>query len=315
MSQRVVGYTGEGRSRRRIVVDEGPASVRVDREVGMGKASLIAGIPDRFAGAGEVERRQAYDAENDVRAEEARVARLSAVGPIHLKGDGEVATASRRRGGQVNAERLAARRSPEPHPWGPELNRRPATPPAPEEEPVSDSAPNPLTTLSEAAEAAADAHRAKLLADEAWEEARDAVAAAWAEVRDLVAPTDPDAALEELVEVAERAIDAGVAEAEASVALDGETQVSPVSEPGADHAETIPVADQPREARPLHDVETDWKRERWPGYLAPFITERCACGGSITAENLWKKIADAVHRHNESTRHTRWAVDNGWRHG
>ena len=73
------------------------------------------------------------------------------------------------------------------------------------------------------------------------------------------------------------------------------------------------LADEPREPRPLHDVVTDWKRERRPGYLAPYIKEDCLCGGSITALNLWAKIAAAVRFHNESTRHTQWAIENGWR--
>jgi hypothetical protein len=75
------------------------------------------------------------------------------------------------------------------------------------------------------------------------------------------------------------------------------------------------LAEQRRELRALHDVVTDWKRHPRDGYLAPYISEPCACGGTITAANLWGKIADAVRAHNESTRHTRWAVDNGWRHG
>jgi len=97
-----------------------------------------------------------------------------------------------------------------------------------EEEPVSDAAPNPLMTLSEAAESAADAHRTKLLADEAWEEARGALTAAWADVGPIVAPADPVEALGELVDVTERATDAGVvAKAEAPVATFGFRKRSP----------------------------------------------------------------------------------------
>jgi hypothetical protein len=69
MALRVVGYEGEGRNRRRIVIDEGPASASVARSIGEGKTALIAGLPDRFltGGDGEVERRQITEAERDAR--------------------------------------------------------------------------------------------------------------------------------------------------------------------------------------------------------------------------------------------------------
>lgn len=77
----------------------------------------------------------------------------------------------------------------------------------------------------------------------------------------------------------------------------------------------ISLADKARPTPPLHEVEADWKREKWPGYQAPFVTEQCECGGSITAQNLWPKIAAAVALHNQSTRHEQWATGRGMRDG
>lgn len=73
------------------------------------------------------------------------------------------------------------------------------------------------------------------------------------------------------------------------------------------------LADQHREPRSLHEVEADWKRDQWPGYAPPVVTEPCLCGGSIRSRNTWQEIAIAVATHNESTRHTQWAIENGWR--
>lgn len=75
------------------------------------------------------------------------------------------------------------------------------------------------------------------------------------------------------------------------------------------------LAETPRESAPLHEVEADWKREKWPGYSPPFAVEQCQCGGTITALNVWDKIAAAVRAHNESTRHEQWATARGLRDG
>ena len=121
-------------------------------------------------------------------------------------------------------------------------------PTRPLEEPaMPDAAPNPLSTLSEAAETAAEAHRAKLLADEAWEEARAILVAAWGDVRPLMAQDDLDAALGELVDVAEQAIEAGVAaEADEDPTSGPDDTTSPVSA-GPDVA-AAPTPHQVRQA-------------------------------------------------------------------
>jgi hypothetical protein len=67
--RKVVGYTGEGRVRRPIYSDEGPASARVDGIAAIGRLSALdlRGVGAPIAGAGPVERRQISEAERDVR--------------------------------------------------------------------------------------------------------------------------------------------------------------------------------------------------------------------------------------------------------
>ncbi len=71
------------------------------------------------------------------------------------------------------------------------------------------------------------------------------------------------------------------------------------------------LAEQRRQERSLHEIVTDWKRHPRDGYLAPYLDEECRCGGTITAANLWGKIADAVRNHNLSTRHQQWRRERG----
>lgn len=116
MSRRIVRYEGEGRARRPVYADEGPASASASSPIAMHERMKVPGreLGAPTGGAGAIERRQLYDALDDIRAEEARAARASqGVGSPGrspaLITDTERAKASRHNGGAVNRARLVAR--------------------------------------------------------------------------------------------------------------------------------------------------------------------------------------------------------------
>jgi hypothetical protein len=68
--------------------------------------------------------------------------------------------------------------------------------------------------------------------------------------------------------------------------------------------------------RPLHELEEIWRAgQRRPMSVGWIVVEPCLCGDVIRARNKPHAIEAAVLAHNESTRHTHWAIRNGWRHG
>ena len=50
VSQRVIRYEGDGKLRRPVYLDEGPASASIARQVGEGKTALLDGLPQRELG-------------------------------------------------------------------------------------------------------------------------------------------------------------------------------------------------------------------------------------------------------------------------
>jgi hypothetical protein len=76
VSQRVVAYEGEGRSRRPVYADEGPSSAAARDPIAMHERLAIPGMGPT-GGAGPVERRLITEAEREIRAE----ARPSPIAP------------------------------------------------------------------------------------------------------------------------------------------------------------------------------------------------------------------------------------------
>jgi hypothetical protein len=64
--------------------------------------------------------------------------------------------------------------------------------------------------------------------------------------------------------------------------------------------------------QPLHELEDRWKAEARVAETQP-VSQRCLCGGLITAVNNELVIASAVRLHNSSTAHEQWAIREGWR--
>lgn len=152
MSQRVVRYEGEGRSRRPVYADEGPSSAAAHDPIAMHANGGLPHLGAPSGGAGPVERRLITEAERDIRAE-----------------------------GRPGA--TAVQRA-----WNEGL-RTPISAAVIQEDPVSESRadysdpiPGPVDALSDLAEAvvvAIEARDAKGIAEAAWQIAQRGLAAAW----------------------------------------------------------------------------------------------------------------------------------------
>jgi hypothetical protein len=162
VSQRVIAYEGEGRKRRPVYADEGGSSPVANDPMAMyGRLSVPGLVPGLVptGGAGPIEKRQITEAERAIRQE----ARPS---PI----------------------------APRPPPVVTSVQEEPVSELA--QEPAHDMttpATEPLDALSDLAEAvvmAIEARDAKAVADEAWEIAQRALAAAWRAMPPLDLPDD-----------------------------------------------------------------------------------------------------------------------------
>lgn len=191
MSRRVVSYEGEGKRRRPVYADEGPAAASTsDGLASLGRLSALTSH-DLDDGAGRrVERRDITQAEIEARRERDSVPdhltrpTLATAGP-GLIDDRERAQASRRRGAEANRARIAASKAPRTAAsYRPEPKEEPAvTEPTqePEDVPVSWLEP-PMTTLIAVADAANEAALAweeKIKGETRWLEASAALLAAW----------------------------------------------------------------------------------------------------------------------------------------
>lgn len=190
MSQRVIGYEGEGRHRRAIRTDEGPASATVDTGSvmaqvtarGLLSVSAFRGVGERLTGgAGPIERRQITDAERAVRAET--------------------------RPGTAHVHRQPG--------WNGPLAVRPSVT---QEDPVSEPRPDipetipgaaaplddALSGLAEATIVAIEARDAKTIADAAWKIAQRSLADAWKALPPLDIPDDAPRATSDETEASQR---------------------------------------------------------------------------------------------------------------
>lgn len=150
MSQRVIGYEGEGRQRRPVYADEGAASVRVDGVAALGvlSATQVRGTLAASGGAGPVERREITAAEIDAR----RVV-------------------------EARPSPIAPRPAPAPRP---QPKEEPAVVDAAQDV-TADPPPiaNPFSELAVAAERAAEARDEYERAAQRWTEAQEALVACW----------------------------------------------------------------------------------------------------------------------------------------
>lgn len=185
MSQRVIRYEGEGRARRPVYADEGPASASssgVLAEIGRLSVLGARGSVTPLGGAGEVERRQATEAQ---RAAWARHEPVTASSGTQRPTDAAMTQASRQRGAQANRARAAAARASQE-----------------EDVPMTDTPQDPIEVAVDApehwrmigvlAEVAMDAEKAYqlfLAAAPRWEEARARLLEAWEAVEAIVGPT------------------------------------------------------------------------------------------------------------------------------
>jgi DNA-binding CsgD family transcriptional regulator len=181
VSRRIVGYEGEGKHRRPIYADEGPASAAASSPMAMHTRLVLPGreIGAPTGGAGPVERRQITEAERDARQD----GRPALNSPEHLQ-------QSRLNGAARTSAIHAARRASQ----------------APEEEPMAVTqdihvvieARTPFVRLAEAAQGAGTARHAREMAHEAWRIAAAELEAAWASVNEIL--TTPQAELDAMGE-------------------------------------------------------------------------------------------------------------------
>lgn len=197
VSQRVVRYEGEGKTRRPVYLDEGPASATVARQLGEGKTGLLDGLPQReLGGAGAIERTYLSEAERTERV----VAKP--LGPTNA----ERMQASRQRGAERHVEVVAAAKPvafdltrPQHPPFAPS--------PAIEEEPAMEPRTHIPKTIPEhslvvLAEMVATAITRRVELDEAeneryraigaWEEARAALDAAYRALDEPPTAVEPE---------------------------------------------------------------------------------------------------------------------------
>jgi hypothetical protein len=182
VSKRVIGYEGEGKHRRPIYEDLGPA--RAGDVSGLAAAGRLSALDirgtDRPEGAGPVERRQITAAEMDARRDD----RPALNSPEHLQ-------QSRMNGGARTSAIHAAHRAAQ----------------APEEEAMAVThqdinvvieARSPLARLAEAAQEAERARAVREMADGHWRSAAADLEAAWASVNAIL--STPQAELDAMGE-------------------------------------------------------------------------------------------------------------------
>jgi hypothetical protein len=172
MSRRCVGYTGEGRARQPVYVDEGPSAANSsDGIASLGRLSALT--EDQLTTDAALERAAAAEAHGRRSPAEwgrqpaTRNATRPALGsPDHLQ-------QSRLDGARRHVEVVAARRPPPPD-EEPVMATEPAAPT------TSDLDPDgPLMALATASHEAADARAQYEAAEYRWTEARLALLAAW----------------------------------------------------------------------------------------------------------------------------------------
>ena len=205
MSRRCIGYEGEGKARRPIYEDQGPANGRGASDSGRAMVARLsdlttASLSPSAGAAAVVERRMATEAQRahwrTPAAAESPIApvavrRPALDSPEHLQ-------ASRMRGAARHVEVITARRpTPAPPPEEPVMDAEPA-PAAPEPEDPVDPFATALWAVRDAADEAAEAWSLRIEAEGRW---RAAEAALRASVEALAAPVRPDvlAAIDEFV--------------------------------------------------------------------------------------------------------------------
>lgn len=173
MSRRIVGYEGEGRHRRPVYEDLGPA--RAGDVGGLAAAGRLSALDirgtDRPEGAGPVERRLVTDAERAARRDD-----RPAIDPAARLQQSRLNGAART--SAIHAARRAERAPQEE----PAMVEEPRTEPDTSIEPST-----PLEALADAAARADAARRVKEAADEAWRSAAAQLEASMAEVNAILA--------------------------------------------------------------------------------------------------------------------------------
>ena len=312
MSRRCVGYEGEGRNRRPVWADEGPASAAGTSPVAMHQRVAVPGqeLTGPTGGAGAVERRQLYDAENDVRAQQAREARATRPSaPTYMATPGERERANERR---AAARRLAPRLErawtevglvPPPGAMpGDAIEDGEAAETVPLPERFLEVIPPPPPTDAELADAppAEDADVSRLTI---FQQRVLAKVIEYGGDRRRVA-TEVNTRIESVDGTLERIGEKG---------LLPPTLIPLLPARFAKYAPRVRWMALPELDGPRAPAITE--RDLLAGYPPCVRTEACLCGGWIRALDNPKAIAYAVAVHNDTPSHRDGAIASGWRDG